>query len=89
MEWIMRYLTWFLRTLLFLLLLGFTVKNVEPVTLRYYFGYELHAPLIMILLLFFALGVVVGVGSCGGKIFRQNRKIAAYRKKYPLPDEPV
>ena len=88
MEWIMRYLTWFLRTLLFLLLLGFIVRNVEPVTLRYYFGYELHAPLIMILLLYFALGVVVGVGSCGGKIFRQNRKIAAYRKKYPLPDEP-
>lgn len=78
-----------MRVLLFLLLLGFTVRNVEPVTLRYYFGYEWHAPLIMILLLFFALGVAVGLGSCAGKIFRQRREIATYRKKYQLPDEPA
>ena len=38
----MRYLIWFLRIVLFLLLLGFTVRNVETVTLHYYFGYEWH-----------------------------------------------
>ena len=85
----MRYLTWFLRVLLFLLLFGFAVRNVELVTLRYYFDYEWQAPLVLILLLFFALGVAVGVGSCVAKIFRQSREIAAYKKKYQLPTESV
>ncbi|SEO79825.1 lipopolysaccharide assembly LapA domain-containing protein [Nitrosovibrio sp. Nv6] len=83
----MRYLIWFLRIVLFLLLLGFTVRNVETVTLHYYFGYQWDAPLVLIILLFFAVGVVVGVASCLGKIFRQRREIAAYRKRYPVQDE--
>ena len=50
---IMRYLMWFLRIALFLVLLGFTVKNAETVTVHYYFGYEWQAPLILIILLSF------------------------------------
>jgi hypothetical protein len=34
----------------------------------------------MILLLFFTLGVAIGVLACLGKIFRQRREIAAYRR---------
>ncbi|WON74548.1 LapA family protein [Nitrosospira sp. Is2] len=83
----MRYLMWFLRIALFLLLLGFTVKNTETVTLRYYFGYEWQAPLILIVLLSFALGLAIGVMSCLGKIFRQKREIATGRRKYHLPEE--
>ena len=84
----MRYLIWFLRGILFLLLLGFTVRNVDPVTLHYYFGFEWQAPLILILLLFFTLGVAIGVLSCLGKIFRQRRIIASLRKKNSsAPDE--
>ena len=79
----MRYLIWFLRGVLFLLLLGFTVRNVETVTLHYYFGVEWQAPLILILLLFFTLGVTIGVLSCLGKIFRQRRIITSLKKKYP------
>lgn len=45
-----------------------------------FFGYEWQAPLVMILLLFFTLGVAIGVLSCLGKIFRQRREIAAYRR---------
>ena len=84
---IMRYLRWFLRIALFLLLLGFTVRNVETVTLHYYFGYEWHAPLVLIILLFFALGVAIGIGSCLGKIFSQRREISTDRKRYPSLDE--
>ena len=84
---IMRYLRWFLRIALFLLLLGFTVRNVETVTLYYYFGYEWHAPLVLIILLFFAIGLAIGIGSCLGKIFSQRREISTYRKKYHSLDE--
>jgi uncharacterized integral membrane protein len=78
---------WFLRIVLFLVLLGFTVKNAETVTLRYYFGYEWQAPLILIILLSFALGLAIGVMSCLGKILRQKREITTARRKYPLPEE--
>ena len=76
----MQYLTWFVRIVLFLLFLGFAVKNVDTVRLQYFFGYEWQAPLVMILLLFFTLGVAIGVLACLGKIFRQRREIAAYRR---------
>lgn len=83
----MRYLIWFLRIVLFLFLLGFTVRNIETVTLHYYFGYEWQAPLVLVILLFFALGVAIGVLSCLAKIFRQRREIATFRKKYYTLDE--
>ncbi|MEO6824015.1 MAG: lipopolysaccharide assembly protein LapA domain-containing protein [Nitrosospira sp.] len=85
----MRYLIWFLRGVLFLLLLGFTMRNIETVTLYYYFGYEWRAPLILIILLFLILGLSLGVLSCLGKISSQRRIIASFRKKYPAPDERV
>lgn len=84
---IVRYLVWFLRIGLFVLLLGFTVRNVETVTLRYYFGYEWHAPLVLVVLLFFALGMAIGLLSCLGTIFRQRRKLAALRKRYSLTED--
>ena len=84
---IMRYLMWFLRIALFLVLLGFTVKNAETVTVHYYFGYQWQAPLILIILLFFALGLAIGVMSCLGTILKQKREIATGRRKYQLPEE--
>ncbi len=83
----MRYLMWFLRIALFLVLLGFTVKNADTVTVHYYFSYQWQAPLILIILLFFALGLVIGVMSCLGTILKQKREIATGRRKYQLPEE--
>jgi uncharacterized integral membrane protein len=83
---IMRYLIWFLRIVLFLLLLGFAVRNVEPVTLYYYFGYEWTAPLVLVILFFFALGVALGAAGCLAIVFRQRRQLASYRRKYDVPD---
>ena len=85
----MRYLTWFVRIVVFLLLLGFAIKNADTVKLQYYFDYEWQAPLMLILLVFFILGVVIGVLACLGKIFRQRREIAALKKKHPARNEHV
>ena len=43
------------------LLVAFAAKNVEPVTLRFYFDLELKAPLVLALLGAFALGALFGV----------------------------
>lgn len=77
----MRYLTWLLRLVLFLLLLGFAVKNGDVVTLHYYLGYAWQAPLVLILLVFFAAGVVIGVLASLGFIVRQKREILGLKKE--------
>ena len=76
----MRYLNWLLRAILFILLLGFAVKNDQPVVLRYFFGYEWQASLVVVLLLFFTVGVGVGMLALLGNVFRQRREIAALKK---------
>lgn len=77
----MRYLIWLLRAVLFLLLLGFAVKNDQLVVLRYFFGYEWQASLVVILLMFFALGVVIGMLALLGNIFRQRREIITLKRE--------
>jgi hypothetical protein len=52
----MRYMIWLLRTVLFFVLLGFAIKNDQPVVLHYFFGYEWQTSLILILFLFFCHG---------------------------------
>jgi hypothetical protein len=39
----MRIVTWTIRLVVFVLLVAFAAKNVEPVALRFYFGVELKA----------------------------------------------
>ncbi len=77
----MRYLNWLLRAILFFILFGFAVKNDQPVVLRYFFGYEWQASLVLILLLFFAVGTGVGALSVLGNIFRQRREIAMLKRE--------
>ena len=80
----MRYLIWLLRAVMFLVLLGFAVKNDQPVVLRYFFGYEWQASLVVVLLLFFAVGMGIGVLAVLGNIYRQRREIASLKKELRL-----
>ncbi len=83
----MSYLIWSLRAVLFLLLLGFAVKNDQPVVLRYFFGYEWQTSLVVVLLCFFALGVVIGLLAMLGSMFRQRRELAAVQRELKLKNK--
>jgi len=83
----MRYLIWSLRAALFLLLLGFAVKNDQPVVLRYFFGYEWQTSFVVILLCFFTLGVVIGLLAMLGKLFSQRRELAAVKRELQLKNK--
>jgi len=88
----MRYLGWVVKGFLFILLLGFAVKNSDVVTLTYYLGYQWQAPLVLIILMFFVAGAAVGVAACMGYLFRQRRELTRLRKEVQarqivLPDE--
>ena len=75
-----RYLSWLLRALLFVALLLFALKNTEPVVLRLYLDRTWQAPLILVILAFFAFGAVLGVLACLTKLFAQRREILALKK---------
>ena len=77
----MRYLVWLFRAILFIVLLGFAVKNDQPVVLRYFFSFEWQASLVVILLLFFAVGMGIGVLALLGNIFRQRREISSLKRE--------
>ena len=76
----MRYLALIAKILLFLLLLGFAAKNAEPVMLRYFLGIEWQAPLSLILFVFFAAGLLIGLLIGMTKRWQQGREILALRK---------
>jgi lipopolysaccharide assembly protein A len=72
----MRVLAWILRIVLFLALFLFALKNTDTVSLRLYFDQVWQAPLVLVLLVFFAAGAVLGVLATLATVFRQRREIA-------------
>lgn len=76
----MPYLNWILRVALFIVLLGFAVKNDQPITLRYFFGYEWQSSLVIVLLIFFAAGAAVGVLAMLPNGLKQRREIARLKR---------
>ena len=88
----MRLVTWAIRLALFLLLAAFAAKNVEPVALRFYFNLQLTAPLIVLLLAFFAGGALFGVLALAGTLLRQKREISNLKNQKaaaPVPPPPL
>ena len=83
----MRYLIWLLRAALFVVLLGFAVKNDQPVTLRYFFGYEWNASLVVVLLCFFAIGAGIGILAMLGALLRQRRELVAVKRELQLKNK--
>ena len=77
----MRYLSWILRLLLFVLLLGFALKNSDPVSVRFYLGSQWDASLALVALVFFGIGAAAGVIACFAYIYRQRHEILQLRKE--------
>ena len=77
---VMRYLNWIFRIVIFIVLLGFAVKNDQPITLRYFFGYEWQSSLVLVLLIFFAAGAAVGVIAMLANVLQQRREIGILQR---------
>jgi len=77
----MRILTWAVRLAIFILLLAFAAKNTEPVALRFLFDLAWQAPLITVLLAFFAAGALLGIAAVLGVLLRQRREIARLERE--------
>jgi uncharacterized integral membrane protein len=71
----MRVLAWAIRIVLFVVLAAFAAKNTDPVALRFYFDLVWQAPLVAVLLAFFAAGVALGLLAMLGTCLAQRREI--------------
>ena len=66
----MRYLRWIGRLVLFVVLLGFAIKNTDPVSVHYFLGWEWRAPLALVLL------VVLRGRCCPGRPGRRGLAVS-------------
>jgi len=56
----MKYLSWLLKAAIFFTLFAFALNNEHTVTLHFFFGRQWNAPLVLVVLAAFAVGVAVG-----------------------------
>ena len=74
MKKISHYLGLLAKLLVFLLVLGFALKNSHSVTFYSYLDYVWQAPLIVMLGLVFVLGALTGVLALMPTLFRMRRE---------------
>ncbi len=56
----MKYLMWLLKAAIFFTLFAFALNNQQDATVHFFFGTQWRAPLVLVVLAAFALGVVIG-----------------------------
>ncbi len=74
-----------IKIVLFLLLLGFAALNSDSVTLRYFLGMEWQAPLSLVILAAFAVGLLAGLLGCSLRLLRNQRELRALRNPVSAP----
>lgn len=77
----MRTLVWLVRGFMFLFLFAFAVKNTDAVHVRFFLDTGWQAPLVIVVLAFFAAGAFFGAVSLLGPLFRLRRDNSALRRE--------
>lgn len=80
--------TWAVRLIIFSLLVVFALQNTDPVNLHLLPGQLWQAPLVIVLLVFFSGGAVLGALSLLGVIYRQRREISRLKRAASQPKLP-
>ncbi|MDR2207614.1 MAG: LapA family protein [Azoarcus sp.] len=77
----MRILVWFIRFVLFVVLLSFAIKNDHGVDLNFFLGKQWNFPLVFVILAAFAVGALMGVTATAASLLRQRYEISRLRKQ--------
>ena len=84
----MRTLLWGSRIFIFVFLLAFALKNTEPVSIFFFLDTAWQAPLIIVVLVFFAAGAALGVLSLLGTVFGLRREISRLKREAKILQQP-
>ena len=70
----MRILVWVFRALIFFTLFAFALNNQQQANVRWFFGVEWHAPMVIVVLVVFAAGCALGVLAMVPSWWRHRRE---------------
>jgi uncharacterized integral membrane protein len=70
----MRFLVWLFRALIFFTLFAFALNNQQPANVRWFFGIEWQAPMVIVVLVVFAAGCSLGVLAMVPSWWRHRRE---------------
>ena len=73
----MRFLSWLFRAAVFFILFAFALNNQHEAQLKWFFGFEFRAPMVLMVLVVFAAGAVFGVLAMTPNWWRQRRRAKA------------
>ena len=73
MKYLMWLLKWILKAAIFFTLFAFALNNQQDTTVHFFFGTQWRAPQVLIVLIAFASGVVVGVLGMVPRWWKQRR----------------
>ncbi|MCX7149298.1 MAG: LapA family protein [Rhodocyclales bacterium] len=73
MNTLLRILVWLLRIVVFVGLFGLAIKNSGPMELRFFLDHAWTAPVSVVILTVFAIGVVVGLTAALGVFLSPRR----------------
>jgi putative membrane protein len=78
----MRLIGWLLKLVIFVVLLGFALGNTEPVRMGFFGNQDVavDGPLVVFLLLFFLIGLLLGIATFMPRLFRQRRLVARLKR---------
>lgn len=82
----MKHIAWFfkwtLKAAIFFTLFAFALNNQHDATVRFFFGQQWTAPLVLVVLIAFALGLVIGVLGMVPRWWRHRRAAALARRSH-------
>ena len=83
----MRLISWLLRAFIFFTLFAFALNNQQTASVRWFFGVQWQAPMVIVVLAAFAAGCAVGVLAMLPELWRRWR--LARRLAPAAPPPPV
>lgn len=83
----MKFIVWLIRVLVFVLLLVLALANTQTAELRFLAGYVWQAPLILIGLAFFGVGLLAGLVSAVTPMLRLRMENGRLRRELRVARE--
>jgi lipopolysaccharide assembly protein A len=84
----MRLFVWLFRAFIFFTLFAFALNNQQNATVRWFFGIEWHAPMVIVVLAAFAGGCAIGVLAMLPSWWK-HRRVAKRVAPAPAPATPA
>jgi uncharacterized integral membrane protein len=81
----MRILTWLIRAFIFFTLFAFALNNQHDTVVHWFFGVQWRAPLVIVVLAAFSVGLALGVLAMVPRWWRQRRLSQRQARTPPAP----